>query len=58
MVNLGLSAKSGDEETLKKVGGNCYVISVSSRKWEDAMRGVKLAVEFIKDTDEVTTPKP
>lgn len=58
VVNLGLSAKSGDEETLKKVGGNCYVISVSSRKWEDAMRGVKLAVEFIKDTDEVTTPKP
>ena len=49
VVNLGLSAKSGDEETLKKVGGNCYVISVSSRKWEEAMRGVKLAVEFIKD---------
>ena len=58
VVNLGLSAKSGDEETLKKVGGNCYVISVSSRKWEEAMRGVKLAAEFIKDTDEVTTPKP
>jgi len=57
VVNLGLSAKSGDTETLKKVGGNCYVISVSSRKWEEAMRGVKLAVQFIKESDEVTTPK-
>jgi hypothetical protein len=49
VVSIALAVKSGDHTTLKRFGGNCFVISVSARKWEDSMQGVKLAVQHIKD---------
>ena len=49
VVSIALAVKSGDHAILKRFGGNCFMVSVSARKWEDAMQGVKLAVRHIKD---------
>ena len=51
VVSLSLTVKSGDETTLKRFGGNCYILSVSAINWEAAMQGVKLAVKFLKSSD-------
>lgn len=48
VISLSLAVKSGDETTLKRFGGNCYIVSVSAINWEAAMQGVKLAVEYLK----------
>lgn len=52
VVSLVLTVKSGASDVLKKFGGNCYMLSVSARKWEDAMQAVRLAVGFIKSSGE------
>ena len=50
VVSLVLTMKSGSTEILKRFGGNCYMLSVSARKWEEAMQAVRLAVGFIKSS--------
>ena len=50
VVSLVLTMKSGSTKVLKKFGGNCYMLSVSARKWEEAMQAVRLAVGFIKSS--------
>jgi hypothetical protein len=48
VISLSLSVKSGSDEILKRFGGNCFMLSVSARRWEDAMQGVRLGVGYIK----------
>lgn len=51
VVSISLNVKSGDAKTLTRVGGDCYVVSICARNWEDAVRGSKLAVQYMKDLE-------
>merc|ERR1711959_432886 len=45
---VALTTKSGTEAQQRRLGGNCFVISIAANQWSNAMKGVRCAAEFLK----------
>jgi len=45
---VALTTKSGTQAQQKKVGGNCFVVSIAADQWANAMKGVRCATAFLK----------
>ena len=46
---VALTTKSGTVAQQKRVGGNCFVVSIAADHFANAMKGVRCATEFLKD---------
>ena len=52
---VALTTKSGTQAQQKRVGGNCFVVSIAADQWANAMKGVRCATAFLKTTGTTTT---
>jgi hypothetical protein len=50
ITGIAMTTKSGTIAQQKQAGGNCYVVSVAAKEWANAMKGVRVATEFLKST--------
>ena len=49
VYGVALTTKSGTVAQQKRAGGNCYNVSVVSKEWVTALKGVRVATKFLKE---------